>query len=63
MSTKDLPTLWSVEVSDGQKLVQSEEQAYSYAHQLQSEGRNVEIYEDGRLISRLKSRKQYSLFV
>ena len=63
MSTKDLPTLWSVEVSDGQKLVQSEEQAYSYAHQLQAEGRNVEIYEDGRLLVKLKSQQQYSLFV
>jgi len=63
MSTKNLPTLWSVEVSDGQKLVQSEEQAYRYAQELQSEGRNVEVYEDGRLLVRLRSFKQYSLFV
>lgn len=63
MSTKDLPTLWSVEVSDGQKLVQSKEQAYRYAEELQSDGRNVEVYEDGILRSKLKSLKQYSLFV
>jgi hypothetical protein len=63
MSTKDLPTLWSVEVSDGQKLVQSEDQAYRYAEELQSDGRNVEVYEDGILRSKLKSLKQYSLFV
>jgi len=63
MSTTNLPTLWSVEVSDGQKLVQSEEQAYRYAEKLQSDGRNVEIYEDGRLLVKLKSQQQYSLFV
>ena len=63
MSTKVLPTLWSVEVSDGQKLVQSEEQAYRYAEELQADGRNVEVYEDGILRSKLKSLKQYSLFV
>jgi len=63
MSTKVLPTLWSVEVSDGQKLVHDKEQAYRYAQELQSEGRNVEVYEDGRLLVRLRSFKQYSLFV
>jgi len=63
MSTKNLPTLWSVEVSDGQKLVQSKEQAYRYAEELQSDGRNVEVYEDGILRSKLRSQKQYSLFV
>ena len=63
MSTTNLPTLWSVEVSDGQKLVQSKEQAYRYAEELQSDGRNVEVYEDGILRSKLKSLKQYSLFV
>ena len=54
---------WQVEVSDGLKYVGNNESAYRYAEKLQSEGRNVEVYEDGRLISRLKSRKQYSLFV
>ena len=63
MSTTNLPTLWSVEVSDGQKLVQSKEQAYRYAEELQSDGRNVEVYEDGILRSKLKSLKQYSLDV
>ena len=63
MSTTNLPTLWSVEVSDGQKLVQSKEQAYRYAEELQSDGRNVEVYEDGILRSKLRSLKQYSLFV
>jgi hypothetical protein len=63
MSTTNLPTLWSVEVSDGQKLVQSKEQAYRYAEELQSDGRNVEVYEDGILRSKLRSQKQYSLFV
>jgi hypothetical protein len=62
MST-DLPTLWLVEVSDCQKIIHDKEQAYSYAHQLQAEGRNVEIYENGKLLTRLKSQKQYSLFV
>ena len=57
------PTVWQVEVSDGLKYVGNKESAYRYAEKLQSDGRNVEIYEDGRLISRLKSRKQYSLFV
>ena len=57
------PTVWQVEVSDGLKYVGNKESAYRYAEKLHSEGRNVEIYEDGRLISRLKSRKQYSLFV
>ena len=54
---------WQVEVSDGSKYVGNKESAYREAEKLQSDGRNVEIYEDGRLISRLKSRKQYSLFV
>ena len=62
MST-DLPTLWLVEVSDCQKIIHDKEQAYSYAHQLQAEGRNVEIYENGKLLTRLKSQKQYSFFV
>ena len=57
------PTVWQVEVSDGLKYVGKKESAYREAEKLQSDGRNVEIYEDGRLISRLKSRKQYSLFV
>ena len=52
-----------MEVSDGLKYVGNKESAYRYAEKLQSEGRNVEVYEDGRLISRLKSRKQYSLNV
>ena len=54
---------WQVEVSDGLKYVGDKESAYRYAEKLQSEGRNVEIYEDGRLVSRLRSQKQYSLFV
>ena len=62
MST-ELPTLWLVEVSDCQKIIRDKEQAYRYAHQLQAEGRNVEIYEDGRLLVKLKSQQQYSLFV
>jgi len=62
MST-DLPTLWLVEVSDCQKIIRDKEQAYSYAHQLQAEGRNVEIFEDGKLLVKLKSQQQYSLFV
>ena len=53
MST-DLPTLWLVEVSDCQKIIHDKAQAYNYAHQLQAEGRNVEIYEDGRLLVKLK---------
>ena len=62
MST-DFPTLWLVEVSDCQKVIHDKAQAYNYAHQLQAEGRNVEIFEDGRLLVRLKSQQQYSLFV
>ena len=58
-----LLSTWHVEVSDGLKYVGNKESAYRYAEKLQSEGRNVEVYEDGRLISRLKSRKQYSLNV
>ena len=57
-----LPT-WQVEVSDELKYVGNKESAYREAEKLQSDGRNVEVYEDGRLISRLKSRKQYSLDV
>ena len=54
---------WQVEVRDGLKYVGNKEAAYREAEKLQSEGRNVEIYEDGRLVSRLRSQKQYSLFV
>ena len=57
------PTLWQVEVSDGLKYIGDKDTAYREAEKLQSEGRNVEIYEDGRLVSRLRSQKQYSLFV
>ena len=57
------PTVWQVEVSDGLKYVGNKESAYREAEKLQSEGRNVEIFEDGRLVSRLRSQKQYSLFV
>ena len=59
----DFPTLWLVEVSDCQKVIHDKAQAYNYAHQLQAEGRNVEIFEDGRLLVKLKSQQQYSLFV
>ena len=45
---------WQVEVSDGLKYVGNKESAYREAEKLQSEGRNVEVYEYGRLISRLK---------
>ena len=62
MST-DLPTLWLVEVSDCQKIIHDKAQAYRYAEKLQSEGRNVEVYEDGKLLVKLKSQQQYSLFV
>ena len=62
MST-DLPTLWLVEVSDCQKIIHDKAQAYSYALQLQSEGRNVEIFEDCKLLVKFKSQQQYSLFV
>ena len=57
-----LPT-WQVEVSDGLKYIGNKESAYRHAEKLQAEGRNVEIYEDGILVSRLKSQKQYSLDV
>ena len=63
MSTTNLPTLWSVEVSDCQKIIHDKAQAYRYAEELQSDGRNVEVYEDGILRSKLRSQKQYSLFV
>ena len=62
MST-DLPILWLVEVSDCQKIHYDKEQAYRDAEKLQSDGRNVEIYENGKLLTRLKSQKQYSLDV
>ena len=57
-----LPT-WQVEVSDGLKYVGNKESAYRYAEKLQLEGRNVEVYENGILQSKLRSRKQYSLDV
>ena len=57
------PTLWQVEVSDGLKYIGDKDSAYRYAEKLQSNGRNVEIFEDGKLVSRLRSQKQYSLFV
>ena len=57
------PTVWQVEVSDGLKYIGDKDSAYRYAEKLQSNGRNVEIFEDGRLVSRLRSQKQYSLFV
>ena len=58
-----LPILWQVEVSDDQKITYDRDSAYRYAEKLQSEGRNVEIFEDGKLLVKLKSQQQYSLFV
>ena len=58
-----LPILWQVEVSDGQKITYDRDSAYRYAEKLQSDGRNVEIFEDGKLLVKLKSQQQYSLFV
>ena len=63
MSSGTIPILWQVEVSDDQKITYDRETAYRYAEELQADGRNVEIYKEGKLISRLKSQKQYSLFV
>ena len=54
---------WQVEVSNAQQFASTEEQAYKYAEELQSDGRNVEVYEDGILRSKLRSQKQYSLDV
>tara|TARA_B100000745_G_C19806312_1_gene265534 strand:+ start:292 stop:477 length:186 start_codon:yes stop_codon:yes gene_type:complete len=58
-----LPILWQVEVSDDQKITYDRDSAYRYAEKLQSDGRNVEIYKEGKLLTRLKSQKQYSLDV
>ena len=56
-------TLWQVEVSNEQKFANTREQAYQYAQELQSQGRNVEVYENGVLRDKLKSAEQYSLDV
>jgi hypothetical protein len=63
MSSGTLPILWQVEVSDNQKTTYDKDSAYRYAEELQADGRNVEIFKDGILISRLRAQKQYSLFV
>jgi|TARA_R110000744_G_scaffold224850_1_gene343343 hypothetical protein len=59
----DTMTLWQVEVSNEQKFANTREQAYQYAQELQSQGRNVEVYENGVLRDKLKSAEQYSLDV
>lgn len=59
----DMMTLWQVEVSNEQKFANTREQAYQYAQELQSQGRNVEVYENGVLRDKLKSAEQYSLDV
>ena len=59
----DTMTLWQVEVSNEQKFANTREQAYQYAQELQSQGRNVEVYENGILRDKLKSAEQYSLDV
>jgi hypothetical protein len=59
----DTMTLWQVEVSNEQKFANTREQAYQYAQELQSQGRNVEVYENGVLRDKLKSVEQYSLDV
>ena len=58
-----LPILWQVEVRDDKKITYDRDSAYRYAEKLQSDGRNVEIYKEGKLLTRLKSQKQYSLDV
>jgi len=62
-SGNTISILWLVEVSDGQKILYNKESAYEYAHELQQQGRNVEVYENGVLKDRLRSRKQYSFNV
>jgi len=54
---------WQVEVSNAQQFASTKEQAYKYAHDLQQQGRNVEVYENGILKDKLKPQKQYSLDV
>ena len=54
---------WQAEVSDDLKVLPNKDSAYRYAEKLQLEGRNVEVYENGILQSKLRSRKQYSLDV
>ena len=48
-------------------VVYQEDSGHGYVDEDESEfmttNSNVEVYEDGRLVSRLKSQKQYSLFV
>jgi len=59
----DPMTLWQVEVSNEQKFANSKEKAYQFAHELQAQGRNVEVYKNGVLDTKLKSLEQYSLDV
>ena len=54
---------WQVEVSDDLKVLPNKDSADRDAEKLQWEGRNVEVYENGILQSKLRSRKQYSLDV
>ena len=54
---------WQVEVSNAQKILSNKEKAYEYAHDLQQQGRNVEVYENGILKDKLKPQKQYSFNV
>jgi hypothetical protein len=63
ISSNTIPILWQVEVSDGRKILFDKELAYQYAEKLQLTGRNVEIFKNGCLVTRLKSRIQYSLFL
>jgi hypothetical protein len=54
---------WQVEVSNAQKFLSNKEKAYEYAHELQQQGRNVEVYENGILKDKLKPQEQYSFNV
>jgi hypothetical protein len=58
MSTVD-HSLWAVETAEDKEILFDQKTAYQFAETFQSDGKNVEVWYDGKIQSKLKGKEQY----
>ena len=50
---------WTVETAEDKETLFDQKTAYQFAETFQSAGKNVEVWHDGKLQSKLKGKEQY----
>lgn len=58
MATSDISP-WSVETAEDKEVLFDQKTAYHFAETFQSDGKNVEVWHDGKLQIKLKGKQQY----